>query len=93
MEELLEKLKEVSALLRSPSLHLKSSRNRDVEKKIEDFELLVEKLKFQHANSRLSDIKTKEILINLSELMHEINVLCDLKLENLNFLDQLKPLN
>ena len=45
MEELLEKLKEVSALLRSPSLHLKSSRNRDVEKKIEDFELLVEKLK------------------------------------------------
>lgn len=90
MEKLLEQLNAISSILEAPILNDQISRNRDIEKKVEDHKALVEKLSTQQDNFLLSDdnlkITLNEIKLNLEALSEE----CDLNLERLDFLKNIR---
>tara|TARA_B100000900_G_C19996085_1_gene479836 strand:+ start:55 stop:336 length:282 start_codon:yes stop_codon:yes gene_type:complete len=91
MEELLNQLEEVSQYLRSLSLHVDETRKSDVDKKIDEYELLVRRIKLQHGNKRVSDRNTKEVLSELSTILEELNELCENRLARLDFLNKIAP--
>ena len=89
MEELLKNLEEVSHYLKSISLHINDTRKGEVEQKIEEFELLVRRIKLQQSNNLVSNNNIKEVLNELSKILQDLDDLCENRLARLNFLNKI----
>ena len=92
IDKLLENLAVISQILQTPSLTNQIDKDPEFGKKIKKFETLVEKVKLQHGGFSVSDQGRPELLNELYTIIHEIDTYCDLNLQKLNFLENLKPL-
>ena len=93
MDELLKQLEEVSRYLKSLSLSVDEARRSEVDQKIEDFELLVRRVKLQHGNELVPNKNIKEILTELSRILEELNELCENRLARLDFVNKIALLH
>ena len=93
MDELLRQLEEVSRYLKSLSLSVDEARRSEVDQKIEDFELLVRRVKLQHGNKLVPNKNIKEILTELSRILEELNELCENRLARLDFVNKIALLH
>ena len=93
IDKLLENLAVISQILKTSSLTNQIDKNPDFGKKIKEFETLVEKVKLQHGGVSVSDEDFPKLLNELYLSIQEIDTYCDLNLQKLNFLENLRPLN
>ena len=92
IDNLLDSLAVISEVLKTPSLTNQIDQDPDFGIKIKEFETLVEKVKLQHDNFSVSDEDLPEMLNELYLSIQEIDAYCDLNLQKLNFLENLRPL-
>ena len=93
IDRLLENLAVISQILETPSLTNQIDKNPDFGKKIKEFKTLVEKVKLQHGGFSAYDKDSPELLNELYLCIQEIDTYCDLNLQKLNFLENLRPLS
>ena len=91
IDKLLENLAVISQITKTPSLTDQIDKDPNFGKKIEEFETLVEKVKLQHGGFSASDEDLPELLNELYSSIQEIDTYCDLNLQKLNFLENLRP--
>ena len=92
IDKLLENLAVISQILKTSSLTNQIDKDPDFGKKIKEFETLVEKVKLQHGDFSLSNEDLSKLLNELNLSIQEIDTFCDLNLQKLNFLENLRPL-
>ena len=92
IDRLLENLAVISQILKTPSLTNQIDTNPDFGKKIKEFETLVEKVKLQQGDISLSNKDYSKLFNELNLSIQEIDTYCDLNLQKLNFLENLRPL-
>ena len=92
IDKLLDSLAVISEVLKTPSLTNQIDQDPNFGIKIKEFETLVEKVKLQHGGFSASDEDLSELLNELYLSIQEIDTYCDLNLQKLNFLENLKPL-
>ncbi len=92
IDKLLENLAVISQILKTPGLTNQIEKNPDFGIKIKEFETLVEKVKLQHGGFSASDEDLPKLLNELYLSIQEIDTYCDLNLQKLNFLENLRPL-
>ena len=92
IDKLLESLAVISQILKTPSLTNQIDKDPKIGIKIKEFETLVEKFKLQHGDISVSDKDLPELLNELYLSIQEIDTYCDLNLQKLNFLENLRPL-
>jgi|TARA_B100001094_G_C18147529_1_gene781685 hypothetical protein len=93
VENLLEQLEAISELLKNSSLQQPTSQLGEIEKLVEEFDELVEKIKSQHDQKLFPDDFLKPILSELQEKLIQFSQLCDINLAKLNFLKDIKPVD
>ena len=91
IDKLLDSLAVISEVLKTPSLTNQIDQDPDFGIKIKEFETLVEKVKLQHGGFSASDEDLSELLNELYVSIQEIDTYCDLNLQKLNFLENLRP--
>ena len=92
IDKLLENLAVISQNLKTPSLTNQIDEDPNFGIKIREFETLVEKVKLQHGGISVSDEDFAKLLNELYLSIQEIDTYCDLNLQKLNFLENLRPL-
>ena len=92
IDKLLDSLAVISEVLKTPSLTNQIDQDPDFGIKIKEFETLVEKVKLQHGGTSVSDEDFPKLLNELYLSIQEIDTYCDLNLQKLNFLENLRPL-
>ena len=92
IDNLLENLAVILQILKTPSLTNQIDKDPEFGKKIKEFETLVEKIKLQHGDFSLSNEDLPKLLNELNLSIQEIDTYCDLNLQKLNFLENLRPL-
>ena len=92
IDKLLDSLAVISEVLKTPSLTNQIDQDPDFGIKIKEFETLVEKIKLQHGGISVSDKDLPKLLNELYLNIQEIDTYCDLNLQKLNFLENLRPL-
>ena len=92
IDKLLDSLAVISEVLKTPSLTNQIDQDPDFGIKIKEFETLVEKVKLQHGDYSLSDEDLTKLINELYLSIEEIDTHCDLNLQKLNFLENLRPL-
>ena len=92
IDKLLDSLAVISEVLKTPSLTNQIDQDPDFGIKIKEFETLVEKVKLQHGDFSLSNEDLSKLLNELNLSIQEIDTYCDLNLQKLNFLENLRPL-
>ena len=92
LDKLLDNVAVISEVLKTPSLTNQIDKNPDFGIKIKEFETLVEKIKLQHGAISVSDKDLPKLLNELYLNIQEIDTYCDLNLQKLNFLENLRPL-
>ena len=92
IDKLLENLAVISQNLKTPSLTNQIDEDPNFGIKIREFETLVEKVKLQHGGISASDEDFPKLLNELYLSIQEIDTYCDLNLQKLNFLENLRPL-
>ena len=92
IDKLLENLAVISQILKTPSLTNQIDKDPEFGNKIKEFETLVEKVKLQHGGISVSDEDFPKLLNELYLSIQEIDTYCDLNLQKLNFLENLRPL-
>ena len=93
IDKLLENLAVILETLNAPSLTNQIAQNPDFGVKVKELETLVEKINIQHGDISLSSDEYSKTLSDLSSKIVEIESYCDLNLNKLSFLQNLKPLN
>ena len=93
IDKLRENLAVILETLNAPSLTNQIAQNPDFGVKVKEFETLVEKINIQHGGISLPDDEYSKTLNDLSSKIVEIESYCDLNLNKLSFLQNLKPLN
>ena len=92
IDKLLENLAVISQILKISSLTNQIDKNPDFGKKIKEFETLVEKVKLQQGDHSLSNEDLTKLINELYLSIQEIDTHCDVNLQKLNFLENLRPL-
>ena len=92
IDKLLENLAVISQILKTPSLTNQIDEDPNFGIKIKEFETHVEKVKLQHGGTSVSDEDFPKLLNELYLSIQEIDTYCDLNLQKLNFLENLRPL-
>ena len=92
IDKLLENLAVISQILQTPSLTNQIDKDPEFGAKIKEFETLVEKVKLQHGDFSMSNKDLSKLLNELNLSIQEIDTYCDLNLQKLNFLENLRPL-
>ena len=92
IDKLLDSLAVISEVLKTPSLTNQIDQDPDFGIKIKEFETLVEKVKLQHGNFAVSDQDLTKLINELYLSIQEIDTHCDINLQKLNFLENLRPL-
>ena len=91
IDKLLENLAVISQILKTPSLTNQIDEDPNFGIKIKEFETLVEKVKLQRGDFSLSNEDLHKLLNELNLSIQEIDTYCDLNLQKLNFLENLRP--
>ena len=92
IDKLLENFADISQILKTPSLTNQIDKDPEFGNKIKEFETLVEKVKLQHGDFSMSNKDLSKLLNELNLSIQEIDTYCDLNLQKLNFLENLRPL-
>jgi hypothetical protein len=92
IDKLLDSLAVISEVLKTPSLTNQIDQDPDFGIKIKEFETLVEKVKLQHGDFSVSDQDLTKLINELYLSIQEIDTHCDINLQKLNFLENLRPL-
>ena len=92
-DELRENLAAILQTLNSPSLTHQIAQDPDFGVKVKELETLVEKINIQHGDNVVHSDDFSNLLSDLSSKIVEIESYCDLNLDKLSFLQNLKPLN
>ena len=92
IDKLLDSLAVISEVLKTPSLTNQINKDPDLGIKIKEFETLVEKVKLQHGDIAVSDEDLTKLINELYSSIQEIETHCDINLQKLNFLENLRPL-
>ena len=92
IDKLLDSLAVISEVLKTPSLTKQIDQDPDFGIKIKEFETLVEKVKLQHGDFAVSDQDLTKLINELYLSIQEIDTHCDINLQKLNFLENLRPL-
>tara|TARA_B100000902_G_scaffold338705_1_gene340443 strand:- start:426 stop:713 length:288 start_codon:yes stop_codon:yes gene_type:complete len=93
VDKLLIELETISTVLNDPALQTTSKNFQDADKIVKRFHELVEKIKVQRTNFLLENKSSQKLLIELSNLLESLTKECGIKLDLLNFVDQIKPRN
>jgi hypothetical protein len=93
IDKLRENLAVILEVLNTPSLTNQIAQDPDFGVKVKELETLVEKLNIQHGDISLPIDEFSMALSDLSSKIVEIESYCDLNLDKLSFLQNLKPLN
>jgi len=92
IDKLLDSLAVISEVLKTPSLTNQIDQDPEFGLKIKEFETLVEKVKLQHGDISFSDEDLTKLINELYLSIQEIDSHCDINLQKLNFLENLRPL-
>tara|TARA_X000000950_G_C13592127_1_gene527787 strand:- start:111 stop:398 length:288 start_codon:yes stop_codon:yes gene_type:complete len=92
IDKLLYSLAVISEVLKTPSLTNQIDQDPDFGIKVKEFETLVEKVKLQHGDFAVSDQDLTKLINELYLSIQEIDTHCDINLQKLNFLENLRPL-
>lgn len=93
IDKLRENLAVILETLATPSLTQQIAQDPEFGAKVKELETLVEKINIQHGGNSLRSDDFSNVLIDLSSKIAEIQSYCDLNLDKLSFLQNLKPLN
>ena len=93
IDKLRENLAVILQTLNTPSLTHQIAQDPDFGVKVKELETLVEKINIQHGDNFLPSDDFSNLLSDLSSKIVEIESYCDLNLDKLSFLQNLKPLN
>ena len=93
IDKLRENLAVILETLSTPSLTDQIAQDPDFGVKVKELEMLVEKINIQHGDSTLPNDKFSKTLDDLSLKIAEIETYCDINLNRLSFLQNLKPLD
>ena len=93
IDKLREYLAVILETLTTPSLMQQIVRDPEFGVKVKELETLVEKINIQHGDNSLHSDEFSNVLNDLSSKIAEIQSYCDLNLDKLSFLQNLKPLN
>ena len=93
IDKLLETTAVISQILNTPSLTTQIDKDPDLGIKVKELETLVEKMNIQHGDNFVHSEDFSNLLSDLSSKIVEIESYCDLNLDKLSFLQNLKPLN
>ena len=93
IDKLRENLAVILQTLNTPSLTHQIDQDPDFGVKVKELETLVEKINIQHGDISMQSDDFSKVLSDLSSKIVEIESYCDLNLEKLSFLQNLKPLN
>ena len=92
LDKLLENLAVISETLKTPGLTNQIDQDPDFGDKVKKLETLVEKLRLQHGDNPMSDESLFSSLKEISDKLNEIDDYCNLNLQKLDFLKNIKPL-
>ena len=92
LDKLLENLAVISETLKTPGLTNQIDQDPDFGDKVKKLETLVEKLRLQHGDISVSDDSMFSSLKEISDKLNEIDDYCNLNLQKLDFLKDIKPL-
>ena len=92
LDKLLENLAVISETLKTPGLTNQIDQDPDFGDKVKKLETLVEKLRLQHGDISMSDETLFSPLKEISDKLNEIDDYCNLNLQKLDFLKDIKPL-
>ena len=93
IDKLRENLAVILQTLNTPSLTHQIDQDPDFGVKVKELETLVEKMNIQHGDNFVHSEDFSNLLSDLSSKIVEIESYCDLNLDKLSFLQNLKPLN
>ena len=93
IDKLRENLAVILQTLNTPSLTHQIAQDPDFGVKVKELETLVEKINIQHGDISMQSDDFSKVLSDLSSKILEIESYCDLNLDKLSFLQNLKPLN
>ena len=93
IDKLRENLAVILQTLNTPSLTHQIDQDPDFGLKVKELETLVEKINIQHGDISMQSEDFTNLLSDLSSKIVEIEAYCDLNLDKLSFLQNLKPLN
>ena len=93
IDKLRENLAVILETLNTPSLTHQIAQDPTFGVKVKELETLVEKINIQHGDIFMQSDDFSKVLSDLSAKIVEIESYCDLKLDKLSFLQNLKPLN
>ena len=93
IDKLRENLAAILETLNTPSLTNQVAQNPDFGDKVKELKTLVEKINIQHGDISVHSDDFYNILNDLSSKIVEIESYCEISLDKLNFLQNLKPLN
>ena len=92
LDKLLENLAVISETLKTPGLTNQIDQDPDFGDKVKKLETLVEKLRAQHGDISASKDSLFSSLKEISDKLNEIDEYCNLNLQKLDFLKDIKPL-
>ena len=92
LDKLLENLAVISETLKTPGLTNQIEQDPDFGDKVKKLETLVEKLRAQHGDISASKDSLFSSLKEISDKLNEIDDYCNLNLQKLDFLKDIKPL-
>ena len=92
VDKLLIELEAISTILKDPVLQTTSQNGTDVDKIVKKFHELVEQLKLQRSKFSLENDIPQKLLIELSNLLEQLTKECGIKLDQLEFVDHIKPI-
>ena len=93
IDKLRENLAVILETLNTPSLTHQIAQDPTFGVKVQELETLVEKINIQHGDIFMQSDDFSKVLSDLSAKIVEIESYCDLNLDKLSFLQNLKPLN
>ena len=93
IDKLRENLAVILQTLNTPSLTHQIAQDPDFGVKVKELETLVEKINIQHGDISMQSDDFSNVLSDLTSKIVEIESYCDLNLDKLSFLQNLKPLN
>lgn len=92
IDKLLESLAVVSEVLKTPSLSNQVAQDPNLGKKVKELDTLVEKMEAQRGAAVVSDDNLLIIFKEIYEKIEDIEIYCNLNLQKMDFLKNLKPL-
>ena len=93
IDKLRENLAVILETLNAPSLTNQIAQNPDFGVKVKELETLVEKINIQHGDNFVPSDDFSKTLNDLSSKIAEIESYCDINLNKLSFLQNVKPLD